>query len=93
MPSASCSPCLTSRGGPPRWPPRAGWTNGTSSWGSAEGGLPEPLYLRLGSSLGSLPADAPEVPEGLTHLWITTEWPGSPLIGWDVSEGWRSHQV
>lgn len=61
--------------------------------GIGQGGLPEPLYLRLGSSLGSLPAVAPEVPEGLTHLWISTESPGSPLIAWDVSGGWRSYQV
>ena len=61
--------------------------------GIGEGGLPEPLYLRLGSPPAPLPTDPPQVPEGLTHLWLTTEWPGSPLIGWDVGQGWRSHQV
>jgi hypothetical protein len=61
--------------------------------GIGEGGLPEPLYLRLGAPHAPLPTGAPEVPEGLTHLWLTTEWPGSPLIGWAVGRGWRSHQV
>jgi len=61
--------------------------------GIGEGGLPGPLYLRLGSALVAPPADAPELPVGLTHLWLTTEWPGSPLVAWDHARGWRSHQV
>lgn len=59
----------------------------------AEGGLPQPLYQRLSAPLGSLPADPPVVPEGLTHLWLTTEWHGSPLIGWDALQGWVAHHV
>jgi hypothetical protein len=61
--------------------------------GVAEGGLPQPLYERLSAPLGGLPADPPVVPEGLTHLWLSTEWRGSPLLGWDRVGGWVAHQV
>ena len=59
----------------------------------AEGGLPQGLYQRLSAPLGTLPAHAPQVPEGLTHLWLTTEWRGSPLIGWGRDQGWSAYQV
>ena len=61
--------------------------------GIAEGGLPQTLYQRLSAPLGPLPDNPPEVPDGLTHLWLTTEWPGSPLIGWHRGQGWRAYQV
>ena len=61
--------------------------------GVAEGGLPQPLYQRLSAPLGVLPADPPVVPEGLTHLWLTTEWPGTPLLGWDSRGGWVAYPV
>ncbi|HYN67293.1 MAG TPA: hypothetical protein VES93_10420 [Ornithinibacter sp.] len=61
--------------------------------GIGPGGLPEPLYLRLGTSSGSLPAGAPDVPEGLTNLWLSTEVLGSPVIAWDATGGWRSYRV
>ncbi len=61
--------------------------------GVAEGGLPQPLYERLGGPLGRLPTDSPAVPDGLTHLWLSTEWRGSPLLGWDRVRGWAAHQV
>jgi len=61
--------------------------------GIAEGGLPETLYQRLSTPLGPLPDHPPEVPDGLPHLWLTTEWPGSPLIGWRRDQGWRVYQV
>lgn len=61
--------------------------------GVAEGGLPQSLYQRLSAPLGPLPAEPPEVPDGLTHLWLTTEWPGSPLIGWRRDQGWSTYQV
>ncbi len=61
--------------------------------GVAEGGLPQPLYERLSALLGGLPTDPPVVPEGLTHLWLSTEWRGSPLLGWDHVGGWVAHQV
>jgi hypothetical protein len=61
--------------------------------GVAEGGLPQPLYERLSAPLGGLPTDAPVVPEGLTHLWLSTEWRDSPLLGWDHVRGWAAHQV
>ncbi len=61
--------------------------------GVAEGGLPKPLYERLSAPLGGLPTDPPVVPDGLTHLWLSTEWRGSPLLGWDRAGGWVAHQV
>jgi hypothetical protein len=59
----------------------------------AAGGLPHALYQRLGAPLGPLPTAPPQVPEGLTHVWLTTEWPGSPLIGWGPEHGWSAYQV
>ena len=61
--------------------------------GVAEGGLPQPLYERMSAPLGRLPTDPPVVPEGLTHLWLSTEWRGSPLLGWDHVGGWVAHHV
>ena len=61
--------------------------------GIAEGGLPAPLYLRLSAPLGLLPVEPPRVPDGLTHLWLTTEWRGSPLLAWDRDAGWSTYQV
>jgi hypothetical protein len=61
--------------------------------GVAEGGLPQPLYERLSAPLGGLPTDPPVVPDGLTHLWLSTEWRGSPLLGWDHVGGWVAHHV
>ncbi len=61
--------------------------------GVAEGGLPQPLYERLSAPLGGLPTEPPVVPDGLTHLWVSTEWRGSPLLGWDHVGGWVAHQV
>jgi hypothetical protein len=61
--------------------------------GIAEGGLPQPLYQRLSAPLGPLPDEPPDLPDGLTHLWLTTEWPGSPLIGWRRDQGWHAYQV
>ena len=28
------------------------------------------------------------MPDGLTHLWLTTEWRGSPSLGWQRDAGW-----
>ena len=61
--------------------------------GLAEGGLPPALYRRLNSPLGTLPGDPPQVPDGLTHLWLSTEWRGSPLLRWQRDEGWSAHRV
>ena len=61
--------------------------------GVAEGGLPQPLYERLSSPLGALPTEPPVAPDGLSHLWLSTEWRGSPLLGWDRVGGWVAHQV
>jgi hypothetical protein len=61
--------------------------------GVAEGGLPQPLYERLKAPLGGLPTAPPVVPQGLTHLWLSTEWQGSPLLAWDHVGGWVAHQV
>src|SRR6478609_1621577 len=61
--------------------------------GLAEGGLPPALYRRLSGPLGVLPDDPPQAPEGLTHLWLSTEWLGSPLLRWQRDEGWRAYRV
>ena len=61
--------------------------------GVAEGGLPQPLYERLSDPLGALPTAPPVAPDGLTHLWLSTEWRGSPLLGGDRVGGWVAHQV
>ena len=61
--------------------------------GLAEGGLPPALYRRLSGPLGVLPGDPPQVPDGLTHLWLSTEWRGSPLLRWQRDEGWSAHRV
>jgi hypothetical protein len=61
--------------------------------GVAEGGLPQPLYERLSDPLGPLPSAPPAVPDGLTHLWLSTEWRDSPLLGWDRTGGWAAHRV
>jgi len=57
------------------------------------GGLPDALYERLAAPIGTLPARDPDVPDGLTHLWLATAWPGSPLVGWERARGWRAHLV
>jgi len=61
--------------------------------GLAEGGLPPALYRRLSRPLGTLPGDPPQVPDGLTHLWLSTEWRGSPLLRWQRDEGWHAYRV
>ena len=58
-----------------------------------EGGLPDALYQRLAAPIGTLPARPPDAPEHLTHLWLVTAWPGSPLLGWERASGWRAHVV
>ena len=38
----------------------------------------------------ALPKDAPTMPDELTHLWLTTGWSGSPLIGWSRMGQWSA---
>ena len=54
-----CSPSRTWRGGPPRWPGARRVDERHLFVGVAEGGLPQPLYGRLSSPLGALPAEPP----------------------------------
>ena len=61
--------------------------------GLAEGGLPPALYQRLRGPLGVLPGDPPQVPDGLTLLWLSTEWRGSPLLRWQRQEGWSAQPM
>ena len=61
--------------------------------GIGDGGLPESLYLALARPVDALPTDAPEVPAGLSHVWLTTAWSGAPLLCWARDSGWQSHAV
>ncbi|HEU5242511.1 MAG TPA: hypothetical protein VFU25_10870 [Ornithinibacter sp.] len=61
--------------------------------GIGDGGLPAGLYLALARPVDAVPTDAPEVPEGLSHVWLTTAWSGAPLLGWVRGSGWQSHAV
>jgi hypothetical protein len=56
-----------------------------------EGALPERLYSALATPGTPLPRTDPDVPEGLTHVWLTTGWAGSPLVGWHRGAGWSAH--
>lgn len=59
--------------------------------GIGNGGLPDPLYIALvGVMPGALPVEAPTAPDGLTHLWLTTGWRGSPLLEWSRAAGWAA---
>ncbi|HEX6917143.1 MAG TPA: hypothetical protein VF140_03625 [Phycicoccus sp.] len=58
-----------------------------------EGGLPDPLYAALSAPDARLPDADPVVPDGLTHVWLTTAWHGSPLVGWSRTTGWTAHDV
>lgn len=59
--------------------------------GIGRGGLPEPVYRALTGPLEALPTRDPEVEEkGLSHLWLTTDWSGSPLVCWDRARGWTA---
>jgi hypothetical protein len=57
------------------------------------GGLPERLYTALTVPGTPPPTADPDVPDGLTHLWLTTGWGGSPLLCWERGGGWRVHEV
>jgi hypothetical protein len=61
--------------------------------GIGEGALPDALYLPLTAPLEAVPTEDPDVPEPLSHLWLTTSWRGAPLLGWDRDAGWRAHRV
>ena len=60
--------------------------------GIGEGGLPDAVYRALCGPLEALPLDEPVVEEPrLSHLWLTTDWGGSPLVGWSRERGWSLH--
>lgn len=60
--------------------------------GIGEGGLPDAVYRGLSAPVGTLPRADPEIEESrLSHLWLTTDWGGSPLLCWDRSHGWAVH--
>jgi hypothetical protein len=61
--------------------------------GIGEGGLPEHLYVPLTTMPASLPAEPPDVPDELSHVWLRTAWGGSPLVGWSRRSGWAAHDV
>jgi hypothetical protein len=57
-----------------------------------EGGLPPRLYAALAAPGTPVPRSDPTVPDGLSHVWLTAGWGGSPLVGWRRGEGWCAHQ-
>jgi hypothetical protein len=56
-----------------------------------EGALPRRLYAALCTPGTPVPTADPVVPDGLTHLWLTTGWGGSPLLGWQRGAGWSAY--
>lgn len=56
-----------------------------------EGALPPALHAALAAPGSPLPRTDPEVPEGISHLWVTAGWGGSPLVGWRRGGGWAAH--
>lgn len=60
--------------------------------GIGEGGVPDAVYRALCGPVAALPPADPEVEEPrLSHLWLTTDWGGSPLVCWDRVRGWTAH--
>ena len=60
--------------------------------GIGEGGLPDAVYRALSGPVAALPHEDPVLDEPrLTHLWLTTDWSGSPLLCWDSTRGWTAH--
>ncbi len=58
-----------------------------------EGGLPNRLLVALGSPGLRPPTGDLQAPEGLTHLWLTAGWAGSPMVGWRRGGGWSVHST
>ncbi len=56
-----------------------------------EGALPPALHAALAAPGSPLPGADPEVPDGLSHVWVTAGWGGSPLVGWRRGGGWSAH--
>lgn len=56
-----------------------------------EGALSPPLHGALAAPGSRLPSSDPEVPDGLSHVWLTAGWGGSPLVGWQRGGGWSAH--
>jgi hypothetical protein len=62
--------------------------------GIGEGGLPDAVYRALCGALEALPRDDPLVEDPrLSHLWLTTDWSGSPLLCWERTGGWTAHET
>ncbi|MGB7817595.1 MAG: hypothetical protein WBL35_02510 [Ornithinibacter sp.] len=59
--------------------------------GLGVGAVPSAIHLVLSRPARSLPTEDPDVPAGLTHLWLTTGWRGAPLVLWTREDGWRTH--
>lgn len=56
------------------------------------GAIPFPQYYVLCGAPTRLPADSPEVPRGVSHLWFATGY-GPTLLGWTERSGWAAHEV
>jgi hypothetical protein len=57
-----------------------------------QGGLPESVYIPLVSEPQALPPSVPELPAGLSHLWLSTGY-GRSLLCCSASDGWSDHRV
>ncbi len=55
------------------------------------GGLPEPQYMAMMTAVASIPPTIPNVPDGLTHLWLTTGY--GPSLLCCTPSGWTEHRV
>jgi hypothetical protein len=56
-----------------------------------EGGLPERLVGPLATPGTRLPDTDPDVPDDVSHVWLTAGWGGSPLVCWHRGHGWSAH--
>ncbi len=62
--------------------------------GLGDGALPDPLYRALAHPVDAPGAADPDIEQDeLTHLWLTTAWAGSPLLGWQRRVGWSVHAI
>ena len=55
------------------------------------GGLPESQYMVLVREVHVLPPTVPSLPDGLSHLWLSTGY--GPSLLYCTPSGWSEHRV